>query len=471
MRRRDRGAANGRGFMETGAYPPNMPEHSYGLPDDTGRPTGVRWLVLVLACFTSGMLYLHRYTWNIIRPELEKEYGLNNTELDGIFTAFNFGYSVFQIPSGIACDLFGAHLFLGTIIIGWSLLVPLIGVSGNIYVLGGIRVLFGSAQAGGYPSLGQVTQRWFPRSIRTSDQGLVVSFFGRGGGAMASIIMATLLMGLCGLSWRVALVVMAAAGVVFALAFLLLYRNRPEEDRRVNERELEIIRGGVVPAAEGRRVLPFRAAMRNPNLRMLVFQQFLNAGADIVYTFILGSYFLSKGVGVAALGLLISLPLWGGAAGGMFGGWLNDWLIHRTGSRRWGRTMVGVSGKLIAAGALLIAVAQENPVAAGAGLFIVKFFSDWTQPTVWGTCSDLGRRFAATVFSINNTSGNVGALVTPLVVGPLLDLCTTVEMVGGAAVRVTDYTPMWLLVAAMYVACGLCWLRIDCSQPLEGVED
>jgi hypothetical protein len=41
------------------------------LPRRTGHPTNVRGLVFALACGTSWFLYLHRYTWNFIRPELD----------------------------------------------------------------------------------------------------------------------------------------------------------------------------------------------------------------------------------------------------------------------------------------------------------------------------------------------------------------------------------------------------------------
>ncbi len=434
------------------------------------RPTRVRWLIFVLACGTSWFLYLHRYTWNFIRPELEEEFGFSNTQLEDIFTAFNLSYAVGQIPSGILCDLFGPHVFLAVIIVLWSLVLPTFGVTGNVHGLGGLRVLFGAAQAGGYPSLAKVTKTWFPRKSRTIVQGMVASFFGRSGGAMSSIIMGTLLMGLCGLSWRWALGVMSAAGVLFAAAFLLLYRNRPDEDPRVNQAERDLIREGE-EATGGPRVLPMGRVLRNPSMLVFIVHQFMNAGADFIYVSNMGSYFRNAhGFDNAMAGLMVSLPLWGGAVGGIVGGFVNDGLIYLTGSRCWSRRVAGFTGKFLASILMLVAIHQVSGVAVAVGLFAVKFFTDWTQPTVWGACTDMGGRYAATTFSIINTAGNVGALATPLVSGRLLDYFATTQVVDGVRQTVTNYTPMFVLVAAMYLASACCWFFIDCTQSLEREE-
>jgi ACS family glucarate transporter-like MFS transporter len=436
-----------------------------GLPGQ--RPTQVRWLIFALACGTSWFLYLHRYTWNFIRPALEKEFHFSNTQLDDIFTVFNLSYAVGQIPSGILCDLFGAHLFLALIILLWSLVLPTFGAARGFYGLGSLRLAFGAAQAGGYPGLSKVTKTWFSRKTRTIVQGIVVSFFGRSGGAMSSIIMGTLLIGLCGLSWRGALVVMAAAGVSFAALFLLLYRNRPEDDPRVNQAERDLIREGEEPI-EGPPVLPMRRVLRNRSMLVFILHQFMNAGADFVYVSTMGSYFKSgHGYDDATTGLLVSLPLWGGAIGGIVGGLVNDGLIYLTKSRRWSRRVGGFAGKFLASILMFVAINQASGVAVAVGLFAVKFFSDWTQPTVWGACTDMGGKYAATTFSIINMAGNVGALATPLVSGRLLDYFATTQIVDGVARTVTNYTPMFVLVAAMYLASACCWFFIDCTHSLE----
>jgi sugar phosphate permease len=451
----------------------HAPDQAPDLSDDfdsaaSQRPTKVRWLIFSLACLTSWFLYLHRYTWNFIRPELKTEYDFSNTQLESIYTAFSVTYAFGQIPSGIICDFFGPHLFLGLIIALWSVMLMCFGSAGSAGSFSGIRLVFGATQAGCYPSLSKVTSLWFPLKTRTIAQGIIASFFGRSGGAMSSIIMGTLLMGMLGLNWRTSLVAMGGAGLVFAGLFLWLYRNQPDTDPRVNEAELKLIREGEEINKEGPRVMPLRRALKNPSLLVLILQQIMNAGADGIYTFLMGSYFMeARNVDVTTAGLLVSLPLWGGAIGGVAGGFVNDGLIHFTGSRRWSRATVGFSGKFVASIMMFVAISQTSGVAAAWCLFVVKFFTDWTQPTVWGTCTDMGGRYSATVFSIINTSGSIGGVIAVPIFGVILDQYTTSQLVDGVEQSVTNYTPVFVIVAGMYVVSALCWFFINCTNSLD----
>src|SRR5690606_15621941 len=140
--------------------------------------------------------------------------------MEQLGTAFYATYAIGSIPSGVIIDLFGAHIVLVVIILVWSLALPLHAFTSSIAGLIGVRLLFGAAQTGAYPALGQVTRSWFARSTRTQVQGWVASFFGRGGGALSSVLMGTVLMGYCELTWRWALTAMAVPGVIFAIAFL-----------------------------------------------------------------------------------------------------------------------------------------------------------------------------------------------------------------------------------------------------------
>lgn len=459
--------------MDAAANPERPPGKSP--PRQTSLPRAFHpgpGLVFSLAATTSFLLYLHRYTWNLVRPELEAEYQLSNTQLEALGSAFFFPYAIGQIPGGILCDLFGPHLFLVAVILAWSLLLPLHGLTGSFTALLAVRGGFGLAQAGCYPALSQVTRSWFPLRRRTQVQGWIASAFGRGGGAMASIIMGSLLMGYLGLHWSTALIVLSVVGVLFAIVFLALFRNAPE---------VTASQADLQPAADGEshadtsgqplgqpRVLPFRVALKNRSYAILLVQQTLNAGSDVVFALILGSYFRSLGVvSGGQLGLLISLPLWGGALGGVFGGYANDWALQRFSSRRWSRAAVAGSGLGIGGILVLSAVTYSDPVIVAIGLMVARFFTDWNQPTVWGTCTDLGGRYSATVFGINNMAGNMGAFVTPFGVGILLDYFSTMQLVDGEMLRHTNYVPAFILCGGMMLAAAAAWLMIDCTQRID----
>lgn len=66
----------------------------------------------------------------------------------------------------------------------------------------------------------------------------------------------------------------------------------------------------------------------------------------------------------------------------------------------------------------------------------------------WATCLDVGGHLAGLVGAAINTSGQVGAFISPLVIGYM----------GGWE------TPMYL-VGLLYLLGAACWIRIDPTQP------
>lgn len=445
-----------------------MSESNVELSD---RPSHVRWMIFALACGMSWFLYLHRYAWNIVGPKMQQEYGFDNTSAGAVFSLFYWTYAAGQIPSGIVIDLCGPHLFLGVSVILWSAALIGFGLTRSLPVVGVLRLLFGAAQAGCYPGLTKATRVWFPLKSRTTVQGWVATAFGRGGGAMSPILLGTVLMGACGLSWQQSLFVMGLAGLGFGLVFLWLFRNSPAEHPSVTAAERDLIADGADVVAI-RSSLSWDRAVRSRSLLCFTVQQFMDAGSDVAFVYLIGSYFLDRyGLKISEVGWMTSLPLWGGAFGGIIGGRLNDALIRRTGNRRWTRSGVGFTGKIIGCVMLFIVSGQSHAQAAGIALFYAKFFSDWSQPTVWGTCTDMGGRCSATVFSIINTAGTVGGVIMPIVFGLLLDANTTSLMVEGAVVKTTHWGPLFLLLAAMYLISGIFWLLIDCTQSLDTDSD
>lgn len=411
------------------------------------------------------MLYLHRYAFALVMPSLATEWNVEKTELGFMQSAFYATYLAFQIPTGLVADWLGTHVFLAGIIFLWSAVLGLHAWAPDQQAMYGVRLAFGAAQAGCYPALGKVTQAWFPLSIRTSLQGWIASFFGRLGGCTAYLLFGALALGALAIDWRTAVTVLAAAGVVLAVAVLVVFRNAPGEHPRVSAAELALIAEGQPPrVAEGNppqsemfqgaepawwQAITPRSAV---NLLFFLLQYFAATFADVVYVAWLPYFLSEQNVGMVRMGLYSSLPLAGGALGGMVAGYLNDLAIRAIG-RRWGRSLVASAGNVAAAAMIALGLRfYDVPSVFCCFLFAAKFFFDWGQPTVWGTITDISGRHTATIFGLANGVGGLGALVAPPVIAIV-------------AQRYSWSHAFWM-IAATYLACGIFWLAVNCTIPV-----
>ncbi len=384
------------------------------------KPTKIRWLIFALACMTSFVLYLHRYTWGFIKRDVQEEFDWSEWELGFLDSIFNATYAFGQIPSGILCDWFGPQVLLGSIILLWTVSMGSVALATGFVSALVYRAAFGLTQAGCYPTLSKISKLWFPLSVRTSVQGWIATFFGRGGGAASFILVGTVLMGYFKLTWREALYVLTGVGVLFGLMFLWLFRNRPQDHPWSNEAEAELIAEGKPSEVEATgTALRWSRLLKSPNMMVFFVQQFTSAFADNVYVYWIPLYLLTaKNVDTASAGWMAALPLIGGAVGGMIGGVLQNHLIIKTGNRRWVRSLIGMIGKLLATILMFVSLGFDAAVAIVVIFAFVKFFGDWSQPTVWGTITDVAGKNAATVFGAVNTVGSIAGFLA----GPLMGL-------------------------------------------------
>jgi sugar phosphate permease len=415
------------------------------------RPTRVRWLIFVLASAASWLLYLHRYSWGVIKPALRHENpGLSDTDIGWLDSAFQATYAFGQVPGGLAGDLYGPRGILSGIILIWSLAVAGIGGTSGFWRLFGVRAVFGFAQAGAYPVLNKMTRSWFPVSMRTSVQG-VVAAMGRIGAACCPVIVATLLMDRLGLSWQNALLILALPGVALAAASWLVVRTSPREHPWANAEEQELVETGMaLPVTSQAATLELNRASV-VSLAMLLLYAFASTFQDQLYVNWIPSFLVEgRGLNTAEMGLFTPLPLLGGALGGVVGGLLNDWLLRRTGNRRWSRSGVALTGKLVAAVLVVLSLNLTDGRLAMVMLLAARVFGDWSLPTQWGAITDMGGRGAATLFGLVNMVGAAGGFVA----GPVLGLLK----------KQHGWDGLFYCVAAMCAVSALTWLFIDCTK-------
>jgi len=74
----------------------------------TSQPTShVRWFLVFLLFVLSAVAFLDRVNLSIAGAKISEEFGISNIRLGLVFSAFLFGYALFQTPAGWLADRFG----------------------------------------------------------------------------------------------------------------------------------------------------------------------------------------------------------------------------------------------------------------------------------------------------------------------------------------------------------------------------
>jgi MFS family permease len=393
-----------------------------------------------------------------------------NERMSWVFSAFIFGYMLFEVPGGWLGDRWGSRVVIFRIVLWWSLFTALTGsVDGvlgwfvrspdvmlMIIALVVIRFLFGAGEAGAYPNIGRTLARWFPYRERAFGLG-AVWMASRLGGAFAPLIIGWLMVWAGG--WREAFWVLGVVGGVWAVLFLWWFRNRPEEKAGVNAAEVDLIRSaqagtGTVYDDHHAGGLPWRKLFTSVNLWAI----YITAAA-VSFSWYINITFLPRylsdrfDVDFKDSEWMTFMPLFVSSFTCLGGGVLSDRLVLRLG-RRWGRSLLGVVGFGLAGVCDLMILAVDSPWAAIALICAACTVQDLALAALWAVGADIGGRYSGTVLGTMNMMGGIGAILSPLLTP-----------------RVQEYygwDTAFVLFAGSYLLGGLLWLRIDATEQLVG---
>ncbi len=437
------------------------------------RPTTVRyWILFGLAC-AATIAYLSRVCLSTANTTIQREFGFNDVMMGQILAAFSVGYFWFQVPGGALGNRFGCRNVLPLICIWWSLCAGWTGLAATAGSFWWSRMISGIAQAGLVPVSAKGVLDWFPqrqRGVASSMMATAMSV-----GAVIASGLTALLMPVLG--WRGVFWLYATIGVIWSVLFYIGFRNRPEDHPRVNPGELRDIRGEGAPAIEkpvtsgpervdqavastpaepaekvGRGSVAV-AMLTSSSMWLICIQAFFRAfGAAFFITWFPAYLEQARGVNVKAAGFLAMAPLTGTVLGNLAGGVIVDRLLSLTGSKRASRS--GTSLVALSACAVLILSASWIPNAGVcvALLAIGSFFGGVGSPATWACTMDISGKHTSIVFALMNMTGNIGALVCPLVVGYQIDW---IKRTGG------DWNTVLYLFVGIYVLGALCWAFLD----------
>ena len=424
-------------------------------------PTRVRYLVMLLVALASATAYLTRHAIAPAATTIQAETGLSNEQMGYVLSVMSIGYFVFQIPTGWLGTRFGTRFALPFLCVGWSLCAVWFAGMSSFWGLVAARIGVGAMQAGLVPNSAQAVRDWFPlpqRGLASAANTSAMSV----GGALTVVLTAVLLEWF---SWRITFVILATVSLVWAAAFYILFRSRPEEHPWVNAAELAVIRGDerrepgtenapkTTPAEARTFRRYFADAASSLSLWALCAQSAFRAAAYQMFVTWLPA-FLEKGYGVTreSAGWLSSSPLLGVVVGSLAGGVLIDWLLVKTGSKfisRCGVAIVtmGLSGLLC-----LMASWTPDPNWLVAAIALGALFSGLGGPAAWAATMDVGGRHTAVAMALMNMGGTIGGFSLPIAVGYMIG---DIERTGG------DWNQVLYLITAIYWMAGVCWIFVN----------
>jgi MFS family permease len=373
-----------------------------------------RVMVMVLLCVMYFISYFDRNNIATAGPAIIKEFGLTNAEFGLAASVFSLFYALLQIAGGWVGEKLGPRL--GLLILGllWGLSTMFTGMAVGLVTLLIARAVLGLSESATFPTATQAMSRWMPRSLNGLVQGIVHSA-SRLGTAAAPIIVAWLIQSQ---GWRFSFISVGILSALWAVIWFIMFRDRPRDVKGLKGRQLPSSMD--IPKAADRPPVPWRRLIRSI-LPVTLVDFGYGWVAWVFFTWIPQLLSTTYHQDVSKYGLLTSLVLVGGVVGDTLGGVLSDAILRRTGNARMARRTLLLIG-FIGAAVFMLPVAFTPPLTVTVVcLALAFFFLELTNAQLWSIPMDVAPTWSGTASGMMNTGFGVAGILSPIVVGALVD--------------------------------------------------
>ncbi len=387
----------------------------------------VAWHLVPFLSLAYLINVLDRFNISFAALTMNKALGMSATAYGLGAGAFFWSYVLFQVPANMVLARLGARRWIMLIMLFWGLCSTCMALVTDVTSFVIVRFLLGMAEAGFFPGVAFFMTRWFPSRHRGRAMGVFYAF-GASAGIIGGPIGGHLLalngwLGVAGWQW-----IFLAEGLpamLFAVACLLLLRDRPSEARWLSPDECEWLETKLADerdAAAGKH-LPFARAVVSPTIVILMLVYVLVGFGVYGKAYFLPLMIKSLGFSDMNVGYLTSVP----AIAGVIGMIVFSRSSDRTGERVWHLIVPCLLGGigLVLAGMFL----SVSPVLAIAAFCLASFGISGALPVFWNLpTAFLGSAAAAGGIAVINSVGNISGYAAPQLVGLLRDLTGNYEI-------------------------------------------
>ena len=415
------------------------------------KPTRARHWVVVFAVTLAILAYIDRVCISQAAPIISRDLDLSKSQMGLVFSAFALAYAIFEIPGGWLGDWMGPRRVLMRIVMWWSIFTAATGGVWSFTSLWVTRFFFGAGEAGCFPNLTKAFTTWLPQNERVKAQGIMWMFARWGGAFTPPLVILTFQY----VSWRWAFVMFGGLGVIWATFFYSWFRDNPRDQPSVNAAELALMEGSE-NLASGHGDVPWGKMVRSRSVWLLWAQYFCISYPWYFYITWLPTYLQEyRHLTPLESSKYAILPLFFGGFGNLLCGFTSGHLARWTGSVKISRRITGTLGFFGAAMCLLLSMHLSSPLWGMIAMGFASFFNDLVMPGAWGSCMDIGGKYAGTLSGSMNMMGNLAGFVAPAMGGYIL------QRTGG------DWNLFLYTMVGMYLLGTLCWPFIDPVKPID----
>ena len=387
------------------------------------------WFALSVLFAINAINFFDRQILGAVGEPVRKEFGLSDSALGALGTAFTLLYAFVGVPLGRLADKIGRKSILSGGVFLWSLMTVASGFAGNFWQIFALRLGVGVGEASCAPAATSLIGDLFPASARA--KALAIFMLGLPVGIALSFAVSGTIAKEYG--WRAAFFVAGVPGLLCALAVLFI----KEPARGATE---------ILNIGEQKRPgSPYWLILKTPTMIWLILSGALhNFNMYAIGAFITPFLMRYHGADIQSANF-VSMIVYGlmGAPGLLIGGFIGDAVMKK---RANGRMLVGATAILLSVPFLFFALNQPRGaitaflILMGAGCALMYFY----YSTVYSTIQDIvepglrGTAMAVYFFAMYV----LGASLGPYATGMLSDYFTRQAAQTAGIVDFTQQTAL-----------------------------
>jgi MFS transporter, ACS family, tartrate transporter len=403
-------------------------------------------LPFLAVCYLAA--YLDRANVSFAALTMNADLGIGPEAFGFTAGIFFLGYCLFEVPSNLLLEKFGARRWIARIMITWGIVSAAMAFVSSVTGLSIVRFLLGVAEAGFFPGIIFYLTNWVPAAERARIVTMFMAAIPVSNliGAPASGLILDTFNGALGLKgWQWLFILEALPSIGLGIAALWMLPDRPGDAHWLTADESTALEGHIsdeMRERDGIRKFTLTEALTHPRVLALGVVYLGFATGMYGLTFWLPQIVKAFGLSNTATGLVTAVPYIAAAIVMVLWGRHSD----ATGERVWHIAIPAFVG-----GAALIAGTQVTEMLpamalltiAAAGIFTTMPLF-WTLPTALLTGTA-----AAGGIALINAIGNIGGFIGPYLVGWLKGHDFT------SAMAVASLASFALVAGVLVLACEL----------------